>query len=942
MPARHTLCFKAFTVTTPSKPLDLANLDPLTAGIFQATTSGDRSARLREWLQTGPSEALLNDVYRELSTKDKGVAKQLKEKIEEIKRSHGQEALASDWAQKAELILSAPRLNMADALAWQRDAAKAGAPLSREPLASLKVKLVEVVKGVEDLQHQVMVQRESAVLLAQRIEVLSTKPLAEAEHGHAGLQNDVAQWQTQAQALTVSAVWPSVDLKYPHQLDAAGKQMQAVWDGFSAALVLANEALGDASAALPPVPVWADEIRRQRGEMVQAPTGPVASAGASNAEKSDKSDKPAKPKIDPAQRQALRELALQTVTQALESLEKQITENPGVPLPEACVALRTALKTHGKNLDTSLDERLHKALTAAGDAEGWQRWLADQVRLDLVTQAEALLDENKVPTVGGRKLQDKLRQLRDGWKQIDQGGLPNHGLWKRFDAACNEAYKAVLAWLEQMKKDSADQRAQRVALMDEVKAWTAAHVDSDDWRAQLRALHQFADRWRNAGHLSEKAFGEMQSQWKSLFKAAAARLEAAQKASIERRQALIQEAQAVGAAPALRIDAVKALQQRWQVEAQSVPLDRKTEQKLWEVFRAPLDEAFQRKGTERPQAAGPISDHDRAVIDASKALDAANASGDVVQIRAAMGALDAALRGQALQAKAVQSAPAVQPVAAAAVHETASNETADSTTHDAAPADKAEMASGEGAQEDAALSTTDATGEQTPAPAPAAVVKPAKPVVAVRGDDRPGQKRTEAPTGRDGRRDARPGERGVRPGADRGPGRAGDRFADRAPRGDFREDRGPRLGDAAFRAQREAMERAEMSLRKLAAQAHGETLTRLIGAWQGRQADALPTSQELGKAVPAPVRQAWVQAVGAEAKAPAANALLRLEMAAEIPTPADQLNARRALQLQLLTQRNQPGPKETWAQDVAQVLSGPHEEATARRLQNALKNLLRA
>jgi hypothetical protein len=98
----------------------------------------------------------------------------------------------------------------------------------------------------------------------------------------------------------------------------------------------------------------------------------------------------------------------------------------------------------------------------------------------------------------------------------------------------------------------------------------------------------------------------------------------------------------------------------------------------------------------------------------------------------------------------------------------------------------------------------------------------------------------------------------------------------------------------------------------------------------------------LGKAVPAPVRQAWVQAVGAEAKAPAATALLRLEMAAEVPTPADQLNARRALQLQLLTQRNQPGPRETWAQDVAQVLSGPHEEATARRLQNALKSLLRS
>jgi hypothetical protein len=79
-----------------------------------------------------------------------------------------------------------------------------------------------------------------------------------------------------------------------------------------------------------------------------------------------------------------------------------------------------------------------------------------------------------------------------------------------------------------------------------------------------------------------------------------------------------------------------------------------------------------------------------------------------------------------------------------------------------------------------------------------------------------------------------------------------------------------------------------------------------------------------------------------EPQAPAANALLRLEMAAEVPSPADLLADRRALQLQLLTQRNQPGPRETWAQDVAQVLSGPHDEAAARRLQNVLKNLLRS
>jgi hypothetical protein len=643
------------------------------------------------------------------------------------------------------------------------------------------------------------------------------------------------------------------------------------------------------------------------------------------------------------------------VTQALEVLEKQLTEAQETPPVEATVALRNALKTHGKQLDTSLDERLHKSLTAGGDAEGWQRWLADQVRTDLVTQAEALLDANKVPTVGGRKMQDKLRQLRDSWKQIDQGGLPNHALWKRFDAACNEAYKAVLAWLEQMKKDSADQRAQRVALMDEVKAWTAEHAQSEDWRAQLRALHQFADRWRNAGHLSEKAFGEMQGQWKSIFKAAAAPLEAAQKASIERRQALINEAREVGAAPALRVDAVKALQQRWQVEAQSVPMDRKTEQKLWEVFRAPLDEAFQRKGTDRPQSTGPVSAHDRAVLDASKALDSANASGDAAKIRAAMAVLDAALRGQAMQAQAAQAAQSPQSPVNAATSSTAALVPPPSVAE--AQGDEASAAADATAEVPADEQASDAATAEAPQAAPASdsvlpeepaplvvAPKPAKPVVAVRGDDRPGQKRPEAPAGRDGRRDGRPGERGARPGGDRGPGagrfgdRGGDRFGDREPR----EDRGPRLGDAAFRAQREAMERAEMSLRKLAAQAHGETLGRVMTAWQARQVEDLPTVQELGKGINATTRQAWAQAVSAEPKAPGATALLRLEMAADVPSPADKISDRRALQLQLLTQRNQPGPNETWALDVAQVLSGPHDEPTARRLQNVLKNLLRS
>jgi hypothetical protein len=86
-----------------------------------------------------------------------------------------------------------------------------------------------------------------------------------------------------------------------------------------------------------------------------------------------------------------------------------------------------------------------------------------------------------------------------------------------------------------------------------------------------------------------------------------------------------------------------------------------------------------------------------------------------------------------------------------------------------------------------------------------------------------------------------------------------------------------------------------------------------------------------------------MQAIGGNA-APAgraAESLLRLEMAADAPTPADHIDARRALQLQLLTRRNDPAPAQTWVQDTAAVLTSPHDEVSARRLQNALKGLLR-
>lgn len=884
--------------TSPSaQTLDVPAMDQLTGGAFTAPTTGERAARVREWLATSPSAELMADVFRELSHRDKGAARPLKEKLDDIKRARLQDGLVVEWAQKANALLAMERWNVADAMAWQRDAAKAGAPLSREPLAGLKVALADRIKAVDDLQHRIQVAREAAVLLAQRIEVLSTKPLEDSVQVNQSLSEDVSQWATQAQALANEPQWPSMDVRFATMLDTSRTQLMLVWDAFDAALKQAVAAQTDASAPLPAVPVWADAIRLTRGEAIaeRLPAGMTAEDVA-----------------------AAKAKAAQVLAEASNRLAAELAQGHGKAIPKLANELRHVLKEHGRWLTPDVEVPAQALLAQAGDLEGWQRWRADQLRQELVAKAEGLTTAPDGQRMGGRKMQEVLRALRESWKQADHGGAPNHGLWKRFDEACNQAHKVVEEWLVKLKAESAAHKAQRMTLIEEVQAWALASQDSTDWKAHARELHRFAETWRNAGHLSEKQFADIQPQWKAVMDQARAPLEAAQTANLAQRHALIEQAVALGAADVLRMDAVRTLQHDWQHLAQAVPLERRLEQKLWDAFRKPIDDAFARKDAARAQQAAAMSEHDQRVVAAAQALQAAIQSHDAQAIQAAMSALDRAAQGQA---DAPVPAPAAQANSA-------------SVPDDADHSTPQEALSQSDVDADAMQS--DASGTEAPSVKPAA---PARKIVAVRGDDRPGMKKAEpAPTGRPGRHgDSRPG-----PGMQDRPRRDGPTGpGGRAPYAPA-ADRGPRLGDVAFRAGRDAMDHAQLALKKLVAQAHGQSLTHLLDGWKARDAALIPPVAELGGRVNASARQSWAQAMSAPAKGAVADeALLRLEMAAEVPSPAGQVDARRALQLKMLTRRNDPPPAQTWQQDAAQVFSAEWDDEAARRLQHTLKVLMK-
>ena len=399
------------------KPNDTRSLDTLTGGAFSAPTSGERAARVREWLAANPSVEQMQEVFRELSGRDKGAAKLLREKLDEIKRSKGQEAIAAEWAEKARALLAQGKLNIADAMAWQRDAAKAGAPLSREPLASLKAQLADRDQG-----HRGPAAPRPGAARGRRACWPSASKCCPPSRGATRRRPPSA-----LAARRSRLAGPGPGIAGRPELGQRRHQVPAFAGGFTR----------PAAGGLGGVPERAGPGGgRGRGCVRAAAAG--AGMGRRTARRARRAGGSAGQAGQAQGRSRGARASHPGVREVLAKLEQEIAQGHGKASAGAAAALRNALKEHGKLIDDKLENQAHAALAAAGELEGWQRWRADQLRQELVAKAEALFEhpapvegqepQPPKPRYGGRKMQEQLRALREQWKQTDQGGVPNHAL----------------------------------------------------------------------------------------------------------------------------------------------------------------------------------------------------------------------------------------------------------------------------------------------------------------------------------------------------------------------------------------------------------------------------------------------------------------------------------------------------------------------------------
>ena len=295
-----------------------------------------------------------------------------------------------------------------------------------------------------------------------------------------------------------------------------------------------------------------------------------------------------------AEQHSLPSAAIQHFKEALTALEAALADGALQAATDADKRIRS-IDPATLRLNAAQSAQLSQHRAELGRLQGWARWGGNVSREELQKAAEALPAQDlALPELGKR-----INGLRERWKSLDKSAGPApKELWLGFDAACTAAHAPIAVQLAQQ----AAQREKNAELVEVLIAQIEQYAEqigvdnAPDWKAVAQFCQQSGQSFQrlvSADRRNKKRF-------EAAFSAALARVQqplvAARQAEIAQRERMIGEAAALNATERGALDHLKQLQERWQVQARAMPLQRDDEQNLWRKFRAACDAAFaQRK-----------------------------------------------------------------------------------------------------------------------------------------------------------------------------------------------------------------------------------------------------------------------------------------------------------------------------------------------------------
>jgi hypothetical protein len=247
----------------------------------------------------------------------------------------------------------------------------------------------------------------------------------------------------------------------------------------------------------------------------------------------------------------------------------------------------------GMRLTPAQSDRLAHLRAELKRLSDWARWGGNVSREELIKTVEALPTQN----LSMSELAKKVGSMRDRWKALDSlSGAAPKSLWERFDAACTAAYAPAAAHFRHLADERHANAARGQALVEEAQAEIARLRDgSVEWKHVAGTVQRLRLAWSHLGAIDRKEKKRLDALFTDALNVLQGPLEEQRKGEMAEREAIIEEAAAIDPHDRHAIDTMRALQQRWQEHARALPLERKSEQALWQRFRAVCDDVFQRR-----------------------------------------------------------------------------------------------------------------------------------------------------------------------------------------------------------------------------------------------------------------------------------------------------------------------------------------------------------
>ncbi|PYC71939.1 DUF349 domain-containing protein [Micromonospora arborensis] len=299
----------------------------------------------------------------------------------------------------------------------------------------------------------------------------------------------------------------------------------------------------------------------------------------------------------------------------------------------------------------ALASRLDKLATLAEEKAGEARAARDAARGEALARKTALVEEAEklaAESTGWKTAGDRLKEILDEWKTIRGVDKKADGeLWKRFAAARDGFTRrrgAHFASLDSQRKQAQTAKEELVAEAEKLQ-------ESTDWAATANQLKDLMTQWKAAPRASKEAEQKLWERFRGAQDAFFSRRsevfsarDSEQRGNLERKQALIAEAEAldIDADPKGAQAKLREIQAQWH-EAGRVPREAAAglERRLRVIddkVRDVMDSAWRRTTKED----NPLLAQMRAqVAEAEERLTRAQSAGDARRIKDAEQALAA-------------------------------------------------------------------------------------------------------------------------------------------------------------------------------------------------------------------------------------------------------------------------------------------------------------